>query len=139
MAPAKEFKKAKAKTSALKATEMSSRVVHGGAMRSKLRYPNYPPGRLFGYVWLACLEGDTFVFDAEKILHAVEVMLDCKDRSHGFFLDMKQALHILWPVSAFKVADNEYADAVGAKYPTKDERAKHEEITGKTRMYIADR
>ena len=104
-------------------------AVHGDVC--KLRYPCYPPRLLFGNAWLACLVGNDFVFDAEKMLLAVEEMLDCSDRSHPFFLDLKQNLYLLWPVPEFRVLDTDYPDKVGAKYPDKATKWKDDDFTSK--------
>ena len=82
-----------------------------------LRLPVYPPGCVFGHAWLACTENNMFRFDAEKMLQVVEEILGTTNRSHSFFLDMKQALYLMWPVPEFEVQDSEYPDNVGARYP----------------------
>ena len=100
--------------------------------RCKLRVPWYPPRLLFGKAWLACVVKDEFVFDAEKILLAVEEMLDCNDRGHPFFLDMKQNLHLIWPVPEFEVRDSDYPDKVGAIYPEIHRKRRSDEFQSKS-------
>lgn len=94
----------------------------------KVRYPTYPPKLVFGKAWLACVENNTFVFDAEKMLLAVEEMLGCSNRKHSYFVDMKQYLYVLWRVPEFKVFDSDYPDTVGACYPTKTQQKKHDKL-----------
>ena len=96
-----------------------------------VRLPTYPSRTIFGDAWLACLVEGEFVLDSEKMLKAVELLLDCSDRKHRFFVDMKQYLYMLWPVEEFKVRDSDYPDNVGAQYPKISEFASHEAFTSK--------
>lgn len=86
-----------------------------------LRVPTYQPGLLFEKAWMACVDdGKDFVFDAERMLLAIESMIGTSNRSHHFFLDLKQFLFLAWPVPAFIVSDCDYPDTVGAIYHPPD-------------------
>lgn len=101
------------------------------AERSDLRIPLYPTGTLFGDVWLSCVNDGTFVLNPQKMLKMLESRLECDNRQHPFFLDLKQALFTMWPIPEFKVQDCEYPDKIGAMYPLKSEVAMLEERRSK--------